>query len=132
MIRSTIVFSLILIISSFCFAQDEGTPLDFVAGDADDKITVTTGDQSWFSASIFKVGDQLVRARLRKIEIIDGNKIANTWRIPSLVKGRLQFTEDDKAWREIIGVVDCKLQLIRKKILVIVPAQAEKLIEEKK
>ncbi len=120
-----------LLFATISIAQEKPAPLSFVGSKEDDKITVTTSEQSFFSASIFKVGKANVRARLRNISTSEG-KIQITWRLPSVVNGELVFTVNDKVWRETIGVVDCQLVLIGKKVLVVVPAQAEKLIEEKK
>ncbi len=126
-------FILSLAVSLFAtisIAQEKAVSLDFIGSDKDNEITVTTSEQSFFSASIFKVGKANVRARLRNISTSKG-KIQITWRIPSVVNGELVFTVDDKVWRETIGVVDCQLVLIGKKVLRVVPAQAEKFIEEK-
>lgn len=118
-----------LLVSS-AFSQDV-KELSFIGSKEDNKITVTTSELSFFSASFFKVGKANIRARLRNISTSEG-KMQITWRIPSVVNGKLVFTVNDKAWRETIGVVDCQLVLIGKKVLRVVPAQAEKLVEEKK
>ncbi len=123
------ILVVVLLAASSAFSQD-AKELDFIAGDQDNRITETTKESSSLSASVFKVGKDLVRARLRKIEQ-DGDVIQFTWRLPSIANGKLVFTVNDKVWRETIGVVDCKLVLISKKMLTIVPAQAEKLVEEK-
>ena len=125
----SILIVLMLALFSSAFSQD-AKELDFIAGDQDNKITETTKESSSLSASVFKVGKDLVKARLRKIEQA-GDVMQFTWRLPSVVNGKLVFTVNDKVWRETIGVVDCKLALISKKLLTIVPAQAEKLVEEK-
>jgi len=130
-----IVFTLlaIFILSSFAISQDSDKskiPLDFIGSPQDNKITVTTNQLSFFSASIYKVGKKLLRARLRKIKLVDG-KLEHTWRIPSVINGNIAFGEKDKVWKEIIGVVDCKLALIGKKVLMIIPARSEELVEEK-
>ena len=121
---------ILVLLASSVFSQEKAAPLEFIGSKEDNKITETTKESSSLSASVFKVGKDLVRARLRKIAQA-GDVMQFTWRLPSIANGKLVFTVNDKVWRETIGAVDCKLALISKKLLTIVPAQAEKLIEVK-
>lgn len=125
-------FYSILIVFLFAFSvfSQDVKELSFIGSKEDNKITETTKESSFFSSSVFKVGNNNVRARLRKIEVVDGS-MQITWRVPSIVKGTRVFTVKDKVWRETVGVVDCKLVLISKTLLTVVPAQAEKFVEEK-